>query len=159
MLFNIKHDFPASPYKLAKFRHKIFNVRVFFWRTLYIHTFTFKLRNTFSPNYKNLTFTWRQLVYSAVEVVFRISYRRLTHCFPYMNVAFNQQHILSFREYVSLIRSRSSFLPILYLQLSATYAHDCCLLVLIKLIRGVNTNKCECVNKMTTIRARRMFIS
>jgi hypothetical protein len=27
------------------------------------------------------------------------------------------------------------------------------------LIRGVNTNKCEYVNKMTTIRARRMFIS
>jgi hypothetical protein len=26
-------------------------------------------------------------------------------------------------------------------------------------IRGVNTIKCECVNKMTTIRARRMFIS
>ncbi len=26
-------------------------------------------------------------------------------------------------------------------------------------VRGVNTNKCECVNKMTTIRARRMFIS
>jgi hypothetical protein len=25
--------------------------------------------------------------------------------------------------------------------------------------RGVNTVKCECVNKMTTIRARRMFIS
>ncbi len=26
-------------------------------------------------------------------------------------------------------------------------------------VRGVNTNKCECVNKITTIRARRMFIS
>jgi hypothetical protein len=26
-------------------------------------------------------------------------------------------------------------------------------------VRGVNTNKCECVNKMTTIRAMRMFIS
>jgi hypothetical protein len=26
-------------------------------------------------------------------------------------------------------------------------------------VRGVNTIKCECVNKMTTIRARRMFIS
>jgi hypothetical protein len=26
-------------------------------------------------------------------------------------------------------------------------------------IRGVNTNKCGSINKMTTIRARRMFIS
>jgi hypothetical protein len=26
-------------------------------------------------------------------------------------------------------------------------------------VRGVNTIKCECVNKMTTITARRMFIS
>jgi hypothetical protein len=25
-------------------------------------------------------------------------------------------------------------------------------------LRGVNTNKCECVNKMTMIRARRTFI-
>jgi hypothetical protein len=33
------------------------------------------------------------------------------------------------------------------------------LVELIRYIRGVNTIKCECVNKTTTIRARRMFIS
>ncbi len=40
-----------------------------------------------------------------------------------------------------------------------TAAHERYLTICESYVRGVNTIKCECVNKMTTIRARRMFIS
>jgi hypothetical protein len=74
-------------------------------------------------------------------------------------------HIPCHAASVGKISSLSSFGIYPALQKAMGYTLPCSKLrknqLSIKLwdIRGVNTNKCECVNKMTTIRARRMFTS